>query len=285
METSKKTAHIDQDGLAEKNAALKVTRSSDLTDTTEQAETDIEMAQKKKVAEDFYREALQLLVESGLSFLVGGGFALKQYTGIQRDTKDLDIFCKAGEYPKIMKLFTQNGFETELTDVRWLAKLKKGDNFVDVIFNTVNNICNVDDSWFDNAVETEMLGMKVKMIAAEELYWCKIYVQNRERYDGADLNHLLLKYGKQINWDRVWMRMEQHWHLLLAQFLNFQFVYPSERDIIPKELFEKLMALAKDQYELPSPVEKVCLGPIIDQTQYSTDIRNWDYKVVTIKTV
>ncbi|MDJ1493192.1 hypothetical protein QNI19_09640 [Cytophagaceae bacterium DM2B3-1] len=56
--------------------------------------------EEKRTAEKFYKEALTMLNEAGLSYLVGGAFALQQYTGIYRDTKDLDIFCKSSEYPK-----------------------------------------------------------------------------------------------------------------------------------------------------------------------------------------
>ncbi len=239
----------------------------------------------REAAEAFYREALGLLNSSGLQYLLGGGLAFRQYTGIMRDLKDLDLFCKANEYPKILKLFSDNGYKTELTDVRWLAKLYKDDMYIDLIFNTVNNICFVDDTWFDNAVDGEAYGVPVKMIPAEELLWCKIYVQNRERYDGADVNHLILRYGDKLDWKRIWSRLGQHWHLLLSQVLNFQFVYPTERDIVPKWLFDELIELAKNQYDMPLPIEKVCLGPIIDQTQYRMDITEWDYKVITIKTI
>jgi hypothetical protein len=79
--------------------------------------------------------------------------------------------------------------------------------------------------------------------------------------------------------------MEQHWHILLSSILMFQFVYPADyREIVPKWLFDELMQRANEQYDLPSPLEKVCRGPIIDQTQYATDIKDWDYKVSTIKT-
>ncbi|KAA5546392.1 nucleotidyltransferase [Adhaeribacter rhizoryzae] len=236
-------------------------------------------------AETYYRDVLELLNQNGLQYLVGGGWAFRQYTGIVRDLKDLDLFCKAGEYPKILKLFSDHGYKTELTDVRWLAKLYRDDMYIDLIFNTVNNICTVDDSWFDYATEGEAYGVPVKLIPAEELLWCKVYVQNRERYDGADVNHIIVRWGHQLDWNRIWSRLEQHWHLLLSQVLLFQFVYPTERDLIPKWLFDKLIELAKNQYNMPLPVEKVCLGPIIDQTQYRTDITDWEYKVITIKTI
>jgi len=240
---------------------------------------------QREVAEAYYREALHLLNEAGLQYLVGGGLAFREYTGIVRDLKDLDLFCKAGEYPKILKLFSDNGFKTELTDVRWLAKLYRDDMYIDLIFNTVNNICTVDDSWFDNATEGEAYGVPVRFIPAEELLWCKVYVQNRERYDGADVNHIIVRYGSKLDWKRIWSRLEQHWHLLLSQVLLFQFVYPTERDLIPRWLFDNLIELAKTQYDLPLPIERVCLGPIIDQTQYRVDITDWEYKVITIKTI
>ena len=244
-----------------------------------------EAIDKTAVAEAFYREVLQLLNESKIPFMLGGGFALRHYTGIYRDIKDLDLFCKGGDYTRILMFFAEHGFQTELTDVRWLAKIVKGDHFVDLIFNTVNNICTVDDGWFEHSVESELFGMPVRLIPVEEMIWCKIYVQNRERYDGSDVNHAILKQGRTLDWKRLWNRIEQHWHLLFAQVLSFQFVYPTERDIIPMWLYDQLLELARGQYNLPTPVEKVCLGPIIDQTQYGVDVKEWGYKVTTMRTV
>ncbi len=237
-------------------------------------------------AHAFYREALLHLHESGAAFMLGGAFAMFHYTGIYRDTKDLDIFCKWTEYPKILKYFGKlEGYEVELTDVRWLAKVFKGEYFIDIIFDTVNNICRVDDTWYEHAVDAIFEGVPVKLISPEELIWCKVYVQNRERYDGADVNHIILRYYP-LNWKRILFRLDQHWHLLLQQLINFQFVYPADfHRIIPRWLFAEMMQRALEQYELPPPTERVCRGPVIDQTQYATDIKEWDYKSSTIKTV
>lgn len=240
---------------------------------------------QKQKAHNFYQEALELLCESKAEFLVGGGFAMRQYTGIIRDTKDLDVFCKTGESARILKTFADKGYKTELTDARWLAKAMIGEHFVDLIFNNPSNLCPVSDDWFEHAVKGELFGVKVQFIPPEEVIWCKLFVQNRERYDGADVNHIMLRYGDKLNWKRLLQRLEQHWQLLLAQIIQFQFIYPSERDIIPKWLFEELIARAKEQYDAPLPVEKICRGPLIDQTQYATDSTEWDYKVVTIRTI
>src|SRR5690606_615906 len=103
---------------------------------------------QKQESTEFYREAIQMLVDSECQFMLGGAFAMFHYTGIFRDTKDLDIFCKSNEYPKILKYFAAKGYRTELTDVRWLAKVFHGDFFIDVIFDTVSNISTVDGSLY-----------------------------------------------------------------------------------------------------------------------------------------
>lgn len=244
-----------------------------------------EVYNPKIASQEFYHEALQLLLENNFSFLIGGGFALFHYTGIYRDTKDLDIFCRPSEYSSILKFFSDYGFKTELTDSRWLAKIFKEDYYIDIIFSTVNCICVVDDSWYKHATKGELFGIGVQFIPAEELIWCKSYVQNRERFDGADINHVILKYGKKLDWKRLWMRLEQHWQILLTLFINFQFIYPNQRDQLPKWLFDELITKAKEQYYLPLSSERVCRGPLIDQTQYEIDIKKWNFKVVTMKTV
>ena len=74
--------------------------------------------EQRKEAHAFYKEALDILNECGAPYMLGGAFAMFQYTGIYRDTKDLDIFCKPSDYPKILKFFAEKGYRTDLYDVR-----------------------------------------------------------------------------------------------------------------------------------------------------------------------
>ena len=59
--------------------------------------------EQRKESEAFYKEAIQLLKQSKVPFMLGGAFAMFSYTGIYRDTKDLDVFCKPSDYPRILK--------------------------------------------------------------------------------------------------------------------------------------------------------------------------------------
>jgi hypothetical protein len=237
-------------------------------------------------AHRFYKEALAGLHENKSRFMLGGAFALFHYTGIYRDTKDLDIFCTSGEYTGLLNYFSGKGYKTEITDARWLAKVFKDEYFIDIIFNSPNNICRIDDSWYQYAEQALFAGTQVLLIPPEELVWCKIYVQNRERFDGADVNHILLRYGKKLDWKRLFQRVEPDWPLLLAQLLNFYFVYPADfQELVPQWLFEDLLHRASELHHLPVPVIKVCRGPWIDQTLYGTDIKLWNYMVATIRSV
>lgn len=233
----------------------------------------------------FYKNALELLNNHEVAYLVGGAFALGEYTGIARNTKDIDLFCKAGDYQQVLKFFIDKGFEVELTDSRWIAKVFKDGYFIDIIFNTTNNLCPVDESWFEHSCSKKMFGVPIRCVSPEELIWCKCYIQDRDRFDGADILHIILWQGKDLDWKRLLNRLELHWHLLLAQLLTFQFVYPADRDIIPRWLFDTLLAKAKTQFDVPASKNKVCLGPIIDHSSYEIDIVEWNYKAVTLKTI
>src|SRR3712207_8221329 len=74
-------------------------------------------------AVDFYVGSLQLLKESGIPFLLSGTYALSCFTGITRPTKDLDVFCKPSDAPKILSFFKARGYEIEMEDERWIGKV------------------------------------------------------------------------------------------------------------------------------------------------------------------
>ena len=42
----------------------------------------------------FYRDAMSALNAAAAPYLVGGAYAFARYTGIERHTKDFDIFCR-----------------------------------------------------------------------------------------------------------------------------------------------------------------------------------------------
>src|SRR5438093_13001056 len=114
----------------------------------------------------FYRDALGRIEDAGIPFLVGGAYAFARYTGIERHTKDFDVFIRRDDYERIAELMRRAGYHTELTFPHWLGKVLHGEDYVDLIFGAGNDVAIVDDQWFEHAVPATVIGMKVKLIPA-----------------------------------------------------------------------------------------------------------------------
>lgn len=234
-----------------------------------------------KKPEEFYLKAINIMKKTKTSFLIGGTYAFSVYSGIVRETKDLDIFCKTSDFPALLKSFADSGYKTEITDDRWLAKVFSGKYYVDIIFGTVTNLHPVDDIWIKNATAAKIFGTHLKIISAEDLIWSKAYRQERNHYDAADIYHVIINIGKKLDWKHILFRFEQHWEVLLAHIINFRFIYPSERSIIPKWLLMELLDRVNQQLELPTPSDKVCRGPLLSHQDYVVDFTEWGYRSIT----
>lgn len=233
---------------------------------------------RTKAPEKYYSDALKLAAKTEIAFMVGGAYAMREYADIERETKDIDLFCKAGDFERLLGAFASAGYRTEITDAAWLAKAFHGDQYVDLIFNSGNGLCPVDDTWFEYARSAVLLGCDVRLIPPEEELWTKMLVQDRYRFDGADVAHILRKCGRELNWERLLRRMEPYWEIMFAQVLTFRFIYPSERDAVPKWIMEELLERSRAQLDGPAPMDRVCRGPVLSRTQYAVDIEAWGYK-------
>src|SRR3982751_5125901 len=192
-------------------------------------------------AEAFYSEVLQLMAKSEIPFLLSGTYALASYTGIDRPTKDVDVFAKAGDALKLLSYIKERGFDVEIVDERWLSRVTRGSVFVDIINNMPTVTTHVTDEWFEQAPTTELFGAKVRLVPPTQFVWSKIFVQDHHRYDAADVAHMILKCHDRIDWQRLLSHMELYWEVLLIALLHFRFIYPSERDMIPKWLMDELL--------------------------------------------
>jgi len=234
-------------------------------------------------AVDFYRDSLALLKESGIPFLLSGTYALSCFTGIVRPTKDLDVFCKPSDAPKILAFFKARGYHIEVEDERWIGKVWQGDNFFDVIFNISSASIPITDEWFQKVYEAEVYGTAVRITPPTEFVLSKIFLQTRYRYDGADVAHTILKQHREIDWKRLLSAVELYWEVLLIQILNFRFIYPTERDLIPRWLFDELIDRVQAQAELPAAGIKICRGRLLSPRDFVIDISEWGFADVVGK--
>jgi hypothetical protein len=230
-----------------------------------------------KEAEQFYADALKELTAAGFPFLLAGTYAVSAYTGVSRQTKDLDVFCKAGDCPRILSHFQQLGMPVEVVDDRWLGKVYSGSHFFDVIFASSNGTMPVGDDWFKNARRAEVLGCEIQLVGPTELIWSKAFVQMRHRYDGSDVMHVILRASDHIDWRRLLGYMETHWEVLLVHLLNFRWIYPTERERVPAWLLDELLDRLANQRQLPTSQMKICRGRMYSRVDYEIDVREWGF--------
>jgi hypothetical protein len=224
----------------------------------------------------FYRHALSVLQTERTPFLVGGAYALAYYTGIVRHTKDLDLFVRPSDVKQTLTILEAAGYRTEIVFTHWLAKTYLADDFIDVIFCSGNGLCPVDEDWFRHSVDGDVLGVSAHLIPAEEMIWQKAYIMERERFDGADVIHLIRALGRQLDWDRLLARFGPYGRILLSHLLLFGFVYPDDHESIPSRVLELLSSSLKEESSAPQDRRR-CRGPLLSRTQYLPDVEQWGY--------
>ena len=225
---------------------------------------------------EFYIRSLDLLDRSGAQYCVGGAYALACHADIIRHTKDLDIFLKRDDLARAMAAFDKAGYRTEQTHPHWLAKAFAPDEdaFVDMIFRSGNGLSPVDDEWLEHAVRGKVIGREAPLCPAEEMIWSKAFVMGRERFDGADVVHLIRAKGETMDWNRLMRRFERYEEVLLAHLVIFRFVYPSERTRVPSWVLDRLM---NDMRAAPAIGDNTCRGTLLSWDQYEVDIQKWGY--------
>lgn len=227
----------------------------------------------------FYRRALEALNASGVPYLIAGAYAFARYTGIHRHTKDFDIFVREADEPLIHRvLATQLDCTIERFSPHWLSKATCGDDFMDIIHSSGNAVAEVDDRWINHAVEDEVLGVPVRLCPVEEMIWSKAFIMERERFDGADVAHLLHDCAGDIDWARLLERFGEYWRVLYAHLVLFGFIYPTRRGSIPDWVMEELGERLARERATPPPSLEVCRGTILSRSQYTVDVDERGYR-------
>jgi hypothetical protein len=228
------------------------------------------------VSRQFYRRVMGRLEARGIPFLVGGAYAFERYTGIARHTKDFDLFVHPRDVDRALEALAAAGCTTDVPFPHWLAKAQCDDDVVDLIYSSGNGVALVDDEWFRHGVEDTVLDVPVRLIPAEEMIWSKAFIMERERYDGADVAHILRACADQLDWPRLLHRFDVHWRVLFQHLIVFGFIYPCERARIPAAVVRELMGRLDRELTRPA-TDRVCQGTLISRAQYLVDVQHWGY--------
>jgi hypothetical protein len=225
-------------------------------------------------ASRLYREVLEAMNEHELPYAVAGAFALQKYTGISRVTKDLDLFMKPCDIPAALEYLRQLGFCCETPDPVWLSKARRGEYFVDLISGMSNAVIVVEDSWMQRTLPAMIAGVSSRIISVEDLLGSKLFVVRRERFDGADIAHIIYRSQGRLNWERVLELAGEHWEMVLWALVLFRYIYPGQTRYVPLPLWQNLLSRYMREIQHPNP-DASFRGSLVDDNMFSIDVKDW----------
>ncbi|HSL70134.1 MAG TPA: hypothetical protein VK864_07810 [Longimicrobiales bacterium] len=221
-----------------------------------------------------YQLALRTLNQAGVPYTVSGLYAVYHYTGIYRQTKDLDLFVEPGNAVPAARALKAAGFKVKLEQSHWIAKGLMNGSQIDIIYGMGNGTSFIDADWYRYSKPGILAAEQVRVAPPEELLWHRLFVYERHRVDMSDAMHLMICLGQDLDWERVLRRVPHEWRLLLAQIHLFDYVYPGHRQKVPRWVRELLYTrAAKELDEVGDPT--ICQGTLISRFSFSIDVNEW----------
>lgn len=231
-----------------------------------------------------YRAAIRSLNQAGVPFVVSGLYAIYEYTGVYRKTKDLDVMMIPRWTVPAARVLKEAGFRVSLHDEHWLAKAERDGGQIDLIFGMGNGLEFVDLDWFRHSRPAILAAEPVRIAPAEEMIWHRLFISERHRFDVADIVHLILCRGQELDWERLLRRTGDHWRLLLGQLQFFDYAYPADRDRVPDWIRDELYDRARADSDA-RPDDLRCRGTLVSRFSFSIDVEDWGYPDLRRETV
>ena len=221
-----------------------------------------------------FRETLMALNRCRVPYVVAGAFALQAHTGIWRTTKDLDLFLTPDDVPNALRCLTRKGFRCQVKDPVWLHKAHRNGFFIDLITGMSNAVITVDRSWIENSRPAMVLDVRARVLAAEELLASKLFILRRERFDGADIAHIIFGSRGNLDWERVLALAGEHWEILLLALVLYRYVYPAHSEYVPAWVWQRLLVRFSNELTNRNPSAKF-RGSLVDDKMFAIDVAEW----------
>jgi hypothetical protein len=112
------------------------------------------------------------------------------------------------------------------------------------------------------------------VLAPEELLVSKLFVTRRERFDGADIVHIIYGTAGNLDWGRILHLAGEHWEMLLWALVLFRYVYPAQTHFVPAVLWRDLVGRFLKLVLQPDGQGKF-RGSLIDDKMFAIDVEDW----------
>src|SRR5512133_2424920 len=102
----------------------------------------------------------------------------------------------------------------------------------------------------------------------------KLFVTRRERFDGADIAHIIFALRGKLDWDRILQLAGDHWELVLWNLILFKYVYPAYADYVPQDLWRELIGRLANNVQSPDAPPRF-RGTLVDDAMFAIDVEEW----------
>lgn len=191
-----------------------------------------------------YQRVIREARASGVPFALGGAFAFGSYTGIWRNTKDLDLYIFPKDRDRMIEVLARAGmkdyYEQLPYDRKWIYRSYADSTIVDIIWAMANQRAAVDETWIFKGPEAEINGEKLRAIPPEEMLWGKLYIVQRDRCDWPDVLNIMYAKADSLDWERIIANLGADTPLLKAALEVFSWLAPGRTQALPRWLWERL---------------------------------------------
>jgi hypothetical protein len=184
---------------------------------------------------------------AGIPFAVGGGIAMGVYTGMFRDTKDIDLYVVPEHREAIQAILSAAGLEDYYDqlpyDRGWIYRSIQGKVIVDIIWSMANYKAPVDERWITGGPQVEIRGEQLRVVPPEEMIWAKLYIMQRDRCDWPDVLNLIRAQADRLDWRHLLERLGPDAPILYANLGIFRWLCPEAAGSMPSWLIEHVSAV------------------------------------------
>lgn len=190
-----------------------------------------------------YREVIIGARARKISFAIGGAFAVSTYTGLYRNTKDLDIYILPEQRLEMIDILNRLGMldyhSVVPYDRRWIYRSYRDNTIVDIIWAMANRRVEVDEKWFERSKALQARGELLSIVPPEELIWAKLFVLQPDRCDWQDVFNLFYATGEKLDWLHLISRMGEDLPVLSAALSVYAWVSPRSASSLPGWIWER----------------------------------------------
>jgi hypothetical protein len=101
-----------------------------------------------------------------------------------------------------------------------------------------------------------------------------MFVTRRERFDGADIAHVIFSAKGSLDWHRMLDLIGDHWEMLLWDLILYRYVYPAHAGFVPRWLWDDLLARLRESLDEPDE-HAPFRGSLIDPMMFAIDVNEW----------